>query len=186
MFDAESSSANALGIDWTSKVSRVHPFVVVHVHRLRRVWSTNGLVAALPCVSQGGFVEGFTQVAAEFVKERNLRPVRVALIGPPGSGKSTFAAALGRAYHLPVIAAADVVALVTSHSSGGGAGTAVSDKFGPVSLSEELSTKVAELVKAPNARLPNKVFTRAVHAVLSAPRLRNRGYVCSMEWLLGS
>jgi adenylate kinase len=42
-------------------------------------------------------------VRAEFVAARNLRPLRILMHGPPGSGKSHYAARLSRRYSLPVV-----------------------------------------------------------------------------------
>ncbi len=63
---------------------------------------------------QSGFVESFALVRDEYVKQRKLRPVRVALVGPPGSGKSDLASLIGDAYYVPVIRAADAVALAAA------------------------------------------------------------------------
>jgi ATP-dependent protease Clp ATPase subunit len=62
-------------------------------------------------VAQDGFVASFTNVSAEFVKERNLRPVRIALMGPPGAGKSHYASLLAAKYYLPIVRCGDAVAL---------------------------------------------------------------------------
>lgn len=54
--------------------------------------------------------EGFETLRAEFVKERNLRPVRVMVAGAPGSGKSFYAERLARQLYVPHVRLADVIA----------------------------------------------------------------------------
>jgi hypothetical protein len=195
---------------------------------------------------QDGFVKSFSTVHAEFVRERNLRPVRVAVLGAPATGKSQVANALAKvrpvaaaaavaaiaeprrvgrwnapplhnrcttaaqslyyrrttavlllqhrcdsavlllrsccsaaaillccccccveqAYHVPLVTAGEVVAVVSGKAP---------SPYGPVALPADLTDRLAEIAAAPGARFPTKVLARAVHAVLSAPRLRNRG-----------
>jgi adenylate kinase len=69
-------------------------------------------------VAQDGFVSSFPTIAAEFVKERNLRPVRIAVMGPPGAGKTHYASLLAARYYLPVVRCGDAVALALGQVSG--------------------------------------------------------------------
>ena len=150
--------------------------------------STTASKLGFEWVAQDGFVAAFAAVASQFVAERNLKPVRVAVIGPPGSGKSTYATALGTKYYLPLVRAGDAVALALGRASEG-----VVAAVGVVRWPEGLRERVAELMTGPQSRLPVKVMARVVHALLSAPRLRNRGYggvcvvcvwfVCGGVWL---
>lgn len=57
----------------------------------------------LPLVTPQGFVDGFAKVVAEFIKMRGLKPLRITLQGPPGAGKSFYAAKLSDIYKLPVL-----------------------------------------------------------------------------------
>jgi hypothetical protein len=52
---------------------------------------------------QSGFVESFSSVKSEYIRERNLRAVRVAVLGAPASGKSLVSTHLAQAYCLPLV-----------------------------------------------------------------------------------
>lgn len=55
------------------------------------------------------FVEGFAKVREEFVRERKLVPLRIAVLGAPGAGKSHYSKQLAAKYNLPIVVAADVI-----------------------------------------------------------------------------
>ena len=180
-FDVDESVVGGLGIDWTA---------------------------------QGGFVENCDAVMQEYIKTRNLLPVRllccvagarecpgccqqagvglfvvpcllhpgfflflspllgtcpdpafrllqlrIALMGPPASGKTALATALAKHYYIPHITAASALAQVREADS---------------ELAAEVNTAIAE---AGDGRLATGLFCKAVRSVLEAPKLRNRGYV---------
>ena len=54
--------------------------------------------------------EVFETIRQEYVKARNLKPVRVWLTGGPGSGKSYYAARLAREYYIPHVKLGEVIA----------------------------------------------------------------------------
>jgi hypothetical protein len=66
--------------------------------------------------AQDGFVASIAAVRGEYIAERRLRPVRVAVVGPPASGKSSLADSLARRYFVPVVRAAEVVAAAVGTS----------------------------------------------------------------------
>jgi adenylate kinase len=56
-----------------------------------------------------GLAENFDVVRAEYVLARGLRPVRIWMHGPPGSGKSFWAAKMAEQYYLPHIKLGDII-----------------------------------------------------------------------------
>lgn len=137
-------------------------------------FDTDSLTAAelgIEWTAQEGLVESISAVVAEFVKERRLTPIRTALLGPPGSGKSHFASLLGTKYYLPVVRTGDAVALALGHAS-----PEVKAAIGPLSFPEGLTERVTEVIEG-GSRLSAALVARTIRSVLSARRLRNRGFV---------
>ncbi len=52
--------------------------------------------AAGPATPQSGLVDNIKEVVAEYIKVRDLRPMRVAVLGPPMSGKSALSELLAK------------------------------------------------------------------------------------------
>eukprot|EP01064_Diplonema_japonicum_P037028 TRINITY_DN8574_c0_g1_i1.p1 TRINITY_DN8574_c0_g1~~TRINITY_DN8574_c0_g1_i1.p1 ORF type:complete len:860 (+),score=247.54 TRINITY_DN8574_c0_g1_i1:63-2582(+) len=61
-----------------------------------------------------GFVDNITKVINEFKKERKVEPLRVTVMGPPGSGKSYFSRELSSHYKVPAFGVYDVIKDYTS------------------------------------------------------------------------
>ena len=59
--------------------------------------------------AQAGPVEAFDTVAAEYLKARNLQPIRVCVLGPPAAGKSLLAQRLARHYKLEYLHAQGLI-----------------------------------------------------------------------------
>lgn len=62
--------------------------------------------------SRGGIVASMETIAAEFIKVRDLRPVRAIVLGPPASGKSQLTGLVGGKYHLPIVDVKSAIAAV--------------------------------------------------------------------------
>ncbi|EFC39344.1 adenylate kinase [Naegleria gruberi] len=60
-------------------------------------------------VSKEGFAENFDKIKQEFEKKRNLAPLRILMIGPPGAGKSHYSAQMKRKYRLDVVNSSSVI-----------------------------------------------------------------------------
>ncbi|KAF0976076.1 hypothetical protein FDP41_004752 [Naegleria fowleri] len=66
-------------------------------------------------VSKEGLIENIEKVKKEFETKRNLSPMRIVLLGPPGAGKSLHAQHLSRKYRLDVIDVPSVIADFQEH-----------------------------------------------------------------------
>jgi adenylate kinase len=71
-----------------------------------------------------------TIVNAEFNKFRGLFPLKLVVLGPPGSGKTFFCAKLAAEYGIPHITVKDCIEM----------GVALQDEFG-----EEIREKIEEI-----------------------------------------
>jgi adenylate kinase len=58
--------------------------------------------------AQKGIVETFQDVQAEYIHFNNLIPIKVAVVGPPLSGKSTLAKKIAEYYKCPIISLEDL------------------------------------------------------------------------------
>jgi len=61
----------------------------------------SGLTIEWHCENGPATAEGFELVREEYVKQRNLRPVRIMMSGPPASGKTFFCQRLTKHYYIP-------------------------------------------------------------------------------------
>ncbi|BFZ12297.1 hypothetical protein BsWGS_15336 [Bradybaena similaris] len=59
--------------------------------------------------SEAGFAENIKQVVEEYKQYRNLQPIRVVILGPPASGKSTISQQLCSYYKLHHVTIQDVI-----------------------------------------------------------------------------
>lgn len=69
----------------------------------------SGLTMEWVCEHGPAAPEAFDALRAEFVRARNLKPVRVLVTGAPGGGKSFYASRLASQYYIPHVRLADVV-----------------------------------------------------------------------------
>lgn len=114
--------------------------------------------AGIEWTAQSGFVENVATVVEEYVSERNVRPLRIAVMGPPASGKTSLSQVLAKKYYLPHVTAKGALDTVKEQET-------------------ELAAAVNEALAAGDGRLPPSLFCKAVRSVLEAPKMRNRGYV---------
>merc|ERR1719221_514313 len=123
------------------------------------------LAKSFPWWCKGGIVQNIEKVAEEFCKWRNLRPIKMVVTGPPGSGMETYCRMVADRYlhedppHLTFEQIVDEAAQ---------AGTPFAGK---------LAKKVARLANTPGAKLPLKTRIRVVKERLLSNVCRYRGYV---------
>mmetsp|Transcript_77223 Transcript_77223/g.145548 ORF Transcript_77223/g.145548 Transcript_77223/m.145548 type:complete len:900 (+) Transcript_77223:76-2775(+) len=115
--------------------------------------------------SKTGLIDNMEKVAGEFCKWRNLRPIKMIIMGPPGSGAESFCSKVAERYlhedppHLTL----DQI---------------ISDAMQePTRAAEILRKKVAKLAEKPGAKLKLKVRTKLVKKRLLSNVCRYRGYV---------
>ncbi len=195
MFEFESTAPSKMGFEWASQVGVCLPGSVLRRAFLSACSTVVFTHPAPPCTplprpspppslppaplctpliqlrcAQDGFIATFPAVASQFTAARNASPVRVVVLGPPGSGKTAVSTALGQHLYLPVVRVGDAVNLALGRAAPG-----VVDSIGPVRWPEGLRERVGETMVAPTSRLPTKLLARVVHTVLTTPKLRNRG-----------
>jgi len=120
---------------------------------------------SFPWWSRDGLVANLEKVAAEFCKWRNLRPIKMVVLGPPGAGAERLCSMVAERYlH------ADPPHLTFDQilQDAMNAGTA---------SAERLREKVQLLSQKPGAKLPLKLRTKLVMKRLMSNVCRYRGYV---------
>jgi len=118
-----------------------------------------------------GLVDNMKVVATEFCKWRNLRPIKMAIIGPPGSGGESFSKAVADRYlheDPPLLSFASILqeALDAKDATGK-----------PKKAARILARKVAKAAKKLGGKLPLAVRTDIVRKKLLSNVCRFRGYV---------
>ena len=63
----------------------------------------DGDIIEMDWLCKPGLPEKIDLVKAEFAKERNLRPVKIMIMGPPCAGKSFYAEQVAQHYNIPHI-----------------------------------------------------------------------------------
>jgi adenylate kinase len=107
--------------------------------------------------AEEGFLSVARSVAKDYIRARDLRPVKVSVMGPPGVKHGDFASAIGAKYYLPTVTRES--ALADAKAAGG---------------------TLARTIEACTAKVPEVSTTlmgRVMAWALSRPQLRNRGYV---------
>jgi len=121
--------------------------------------------SSFPWWCRDGLVANLVKVAAEFCKWRNLRPIKMVMMGPPGSGAERLCSMVADRYlHAdpPHFTFDQIVQDAMA------AGTVAARK---------LTRKVNKLSKKPGAKLPLKMRTKLVHKRLMSNVCRFRGYI---------
>ncbi|RHY34893.1 hypothetical protein DYB32_000597 [Aphanomyces invadans] len=110
-----------------------------------------------------GLVANIKQVAEDYIKSMDLRPLRAVVLGPPQVGKSHLSAFLAKTYYLPHLTPSSVAAdlLMTAN---------LDDHL--VNLREEVKKFRLNLKD-----LPEPLLTELIRWKLMAPVCRNQGYV---------
>lgn len=113
-----------------------------------------------------GLPENIKDIAADYVTSMDLRPLRIAVIGPPRAGKTTAAESLSKRYKLPLLNNGTIV-----------------DHFLKQELSDDLSESEKEAYsqisghKEKNEVIPDDLLCTALKNWLREPECRNQGYV---------
>merc|ERR1719181_1453882 len=124
-----------------------------------------------PWWCKSGIVDNITAVADEFCKWRNLRPVKMVIIGPPGSGAESFCQNVADRYlH-------EDPPLLTFDSILNDAMNAVDANGEPIKAARILKRKVKKAERKPGGKLPLKVRTKLVRERLLSNVCRFSGYV---------
>lgn len=151
--------SGALDVDWVAQVSAlkccayIHP-VMPRAHTLTR--------ALPPCClpPQNGLKAASRRVAQEYVDTFNLHPLRVALLGPPGAGKTTLAKRLAQRYHLPLVTAKEALE------------EAVGDEDNKLGIKAK-----GEMASAKDKRVSEATMGLVLRAKLLQPPCQNQGFV---------
>jgi len=112
-----------------------------------------------------GIVANIEKVAAEFCKWRNLRPIKMVVTGPPGSGLETVCAKVAEKYlhkDPPHLTYDQIIEDACNENK---------------KSARKLKRKVQKLTKKPGSKLPLKLRTKLVRSRLLSNVCRYRGYV---------
>jgi len=118
-----------------------------------------------------GIVNNIAWVADEFCKWRNLRPIKMVIIGLPGSGAETFCQNVADRYlheDPPLLTYDGIVQEAMNAKDASGAST---------KAARILTRKVKKAAKRPGGKLPLKIRTKLVRERLLSNVCRYRGYV---------
>jgi len=118
-----------------------------------------------------GIVNNIAVVADEFTKWRNLRPIKMIIIGPPGSGAETFCRNVADRYlheDPPLLTFDSIVQEAMDAKDANGEST---------KAARILTRKVKKVMKRPGGKLPIKIRTKLVRERLLSNVCRYRGYV---------
>jgi adenylate kinase len=124
-----------------------------------------------PWWCKSGIVDNITAVADEFTKWRNLRPLKMIVNGPPGSGAERFCRNVADRYlheDPPLLTFESIVNDVLNATDANGE---------PTKAARILRRKVKRAQKKPGGKLPMKVRTKLVRERLLSNVCRFRGYV---------
>jgi len=112
-----------------------------------------------------GIIANIEKVAAEFCKWRNLRPIKMVVTGPPGSGCERLCASVAEKYlhkDPPQLTYDQIIEDACKGTTKG---------------ARKLRKKVQKLASKPGAKLPLKLRTKLVKARLLSNICRYRGYL---------
>lgn len=99
-------------------------------------------------------------MAQEYVDSFNLHPLRIALLGPPGAGKTTLARRLAQRYRLPLVNAKDAL------------DEAVGDEENKLGIKAK-----GEMASAKDKRVSEATMGLVLRAKLLQPPCQNQGFV---------
>jgi len=144
--DKESSSMK--GILQLQLDLRVQPLAIAKLLPKAKHWKC-----------QSGLLSGMAIVLEEFRQERKLTPIQTLVTGPPGSGKSSLAAALAAHYKVNHIDTALVVQEALERQP------------------KKFAKAVKRAGKKNGGRLPDRILVEMFRLVLQTQRCKNQGYI---------
>lgn len=133
-------------------------------------------------VYEGGLIDNIDRIGDEFTKTRNLGPVRICVLGPPGIGKTFYAQKLQKEYKLPYLESQQVVEysiqkLKKILENPEELSAAQSDEQ---KISKEEAAEILEQVEE-GLELHGKIYehleTRFFRDMFEEAKIRNRGYI---------
>ncbi|KAL7059030.1 hypothetical protein AAHC03_013852 [Spirometra sp. Aus1] len=141
----------------------------------------------------GGFVESIKTMIKEFKLARGLIPIRMCIIGPPMSGKSTLASKLAEIYGLPHIRLKDVIdetiaeleRKVASSKEEGGTPESMAEKHEDEDEAAEEEEEdpaeqleeIKESLQEHKGRLTNDLLCKFLKKKLNSKPCQNQGFI---------
>lgn len=131
-----------------------------------------------------GIDENQEKLRLEFTQEHNLKPVKLLITGPPGSGKTLLAKEVSKYYNIPYISILDIIKYGKSlkNELGEEVLKEIEDErqrvFDKLNEEEQKKKKPKELdIKSIREYLPYPTVFKVVKQMLKENVYRNRGYV---------
>ncbi|BHF70029.1 Adenylate kinase 7 [Sparganum proliferum] len=142
----------------------------------------------------GGFVESIKTMIKEFKLARGLIPIRMCILGPPMSGKSTLASKLSEIYGLPHIRLKDVIdetiaeleRKVASSKEEGGIPESMAEKHEDEDEAAEEEEEedpaeqleeIKESLQEHKGRLTNDILCKFLKKKLNSKPCQNQGFI---------
>ncbi|KAH6569550.1 hypothetical protein BASA62_004716 [Batrachochytrium salamandrivorans] len=127
---------------------------------------------------ESGLIDALPTLIQEFKDARGLWPLKIVMLGPPASGKSTIAQKIVEHYKLHLIDADQVVKEAMDRLERRISGVSgAEEKDDDVEMDIEVLNEIKEAVKANNGEYPTHHVINFVKEVLQSMRCRNQGYV---------
>lgn len=131
------------------------------------------------------FKNSFDKVRVEFCQNRNLEPLRVAVVGPPGAGKSFYSANMAQKYSVPHLQLHQVIkeALEAKDELAEAAKASMAEQVEKAPKGgkgkKKAAPKKGKAKPKPDdgPQLPLKILAQIIRRKLLSPPCRNKGFV---------
>lgn len=128
-----------------------------------------------------GLVENAVALAKDYITSKDLRALRVAIVGPPQAGKSTWSSKLAKDYSLPLISLQTTVQEIIETE------TPSSDVLLSMSIEDYTTLRTALTPFALNiSNVPDELALSALQCSLNSSQCQNHGYVFDSHLSNGS
>ncbi|MES1902339.1 MAG: Adenylate kinase 7 [Paramarteilia canceri] len=129
--------------------------------------------------NENGMIQDIDNICSEFLKERNLGPIKVCIIGPPCSGKTTLANMLSRYYKIEILESNKLISEAKEELESIINSVDFDRKlFHKMNIDEaaEMLDQINESISL-NERISDQLESRIFSEKLRSPSIVNRGFI---------